>query len=196
MASVLRNLESLKFSCKVEDLEDLENFEFSTVVTGTNKDFLPKDKPYASREHREEARVKAAKVFEDKKYYVWCALVRCLDAKSVLFPRNQKVDVPAAWGTSCERFRSYERPRLEHLIGKLTSHRNESAETVLEYITRAKDLHYNLRQIGEAMSEQMIISILLKGLPKEYKTFITMAKFSKDRNDLEEIKRDLVNFEF
>ena len=42
----------------------------------------------------------------------------------------------------------------------------------------------------------MFIFILLKGLPKEYKTFVTIAKFSKDRKDLEEIKRDLVNFEF
>ena len=114
----------------------------------------------------------------------------------MLFLRSQKGDGPAAWGKLCERFRSYERPRLQHLIKKLTSHRKESSETVIEYITRAEDLQYNLKQIGEAVSEQMFISILLKGLPKEYKTFVTMAKFSEDRKDLEEIKRDLVNFEF
>ena len=108
--------------------------------TETEEDFLQKDKPNASREHREEARVKAAKVSEEKKYHVWCELVQCLDAKYVLFLRSQKRDGPAAWGKLCERFRSYERPRLQHLIEKLTSHRKESSETVIEDNTRAEDL--------------------------------------------------------
>ena len=49
---------------------------------------------------------------------------------------SQKAEGPAAWGKLCERFRSYEQPRLQHLIEKLTSHRNKSVETVIEYITR------------------------------------------------------------
>ena len=67
------------------------------LYSNTNCD-EQKDKPNASREHREEARVKPANVFEDKKYHVWCELVQCLDAKSVLFLRSQKGDGPAAWG--------------------------------------------------------------------------------------------------
>ena len=129
MASVVTKLESLKFSGKDEDFVLFsEQFEARMYLlklrglllgTETEEDFLQKDKPNASREHREEARVKAAKVFEDKKYHVWCELVQCLDAKSVLFLRSQKGDGPAAWGKLCERFRSYERPRLQHLIEKL-----------------------------------------------------------------------------
>ena len=42
----------------------------------------------------------------------------------------------------------------------------------------------------------MFISILLKGLPKDYNTFVTLTKFSKDMKELEEITRGLVNFEF
>ena len=38
--------------------------------------------------------------------------------------------------------------------------------------------------------------MLLKGLTREYATFVTMVKFSKDKKDLEELKRDLINFEF
>ena len=155
MASVVTKLESLKFSGKDEDFVLFsEQFEARMYLlklrgvllgTETEEDFLQKDKPNASREHREEARVKAAKVFEDKKYHVWCELVQCLDAKSVLFLRSQKGDGPAAWGKLCEKFRSYERPRLQHLIEKLTSHRKESSETVIEYITRAEDLQYNFK---------------------------------------------------
>ena len=159
MASVVTKLESLKFSGKDEDFVLFsEQFEARMYLlklrgvllgTETEEDFLQKDKPNASREHREEARVKAAKVFEDKKYHVWCELVQCLDAKSVLFLPSQKGDGPAAWGKLCERFGSYERPRLQHLIEKLTSHRKESSETVIEYITRAEDLQYNLKQLGK-----------------------------------------------
>ena len=135
------------FSEQIETRMYLLKLRGVLLGTETEEDVLSKDKPTASREHREECRVKAAKVFEDKKYHVWCELVQCLDAKSVLFLRNQKGDGPAAWGKLCERFRSYERPRLQHLIEKVPSHREESAETVIEYFTRADYLQYILRQI-------------------------------------------------
>ena len=85
---------------------------------------------------------------------------------------------------------------MQYLIEKLTSLRKEPSETVVDYITRAEDFQYNLQQIGEGVSEQMLISVLLKGLTREYATFVTMVKFSKDKKDLEELKRDLINFEF
>ena len=81
--------------------------------------------------------------------------MQCLDAKSLLFLRSQKGDGPSAWEKLCERFRSFERPRLQYLIEKLTSLRKEPSETVVDYITRAEDLQYNLQQVGEGVSEQM-----------------------------------------
>ena len=41
----------------------------------------------------------------------------------------------------------------------------------------------------------MLISIILKGLPKQFETFSTIAKFSRDEKSLDELKRDLVNFD-
>ena len=35
----------------------------------------------------------------------------------------------------------------------------------------------------------------MKGLPKEFDTFVSLVKFSKDEKGLEELKKDLVNFE-
>ena len=45
------------------------------------------------------------------------------------------------------------------------------------------------------MSEKMLISIILEGLPKQFETFSTIAKFSRDEKNLDELKRDLVNFD-
>ena len=53
----------------------------------------------------------------------------------------------------------------------------------------------NLRLVDDGMSEKIIVSIFLKGLPKEYESFATLVKRSKDEETLKEIKRDLVNFD-
>ena len=49
--------------------------------------------------------------------------------------------------------------------------------------------------MNEGISEKMYISIILKGLPKEYENFTTLVKYSKDEKTLAEIKRDLINFD-
>ena len=41
----------------------------------------------------------------------------------------------------------------------------------------------------------MLISILLKGLPKQFETFSTIAKFSRDEKNLDELKIDFVKFD-
>ena len=70
MATVVPKLESLKVSGKVEAFVMVsEQFEVRKYLlklrgvlgTETEEDFLPKNKPIASREHRQEAFVKGAK---------------------------------------------------------------------------------------------------------------------------------------
>ena len=56
-------------------------------------------------------------------------------------------------------------------------------------------MQYNLDEVDEGLSEKMFVSIILKGLPKEFNTFCTLVKFSKDDKSLNEIKKDLLNFE-
>ena len=112
-----------------------------------------------------------------------------------MFVRSYKGDVPAAWKTLCDRFKSFERPRLHQRIEKLTSLRKDRKETIVDYITRAEDLQYNLSQVDEALSERIIIKILLKGLPKEFETFCALVQFTKETKGLDEVKRDLINFD-
>ena len=61
---------------------------------------------------------------------------------------------------------------------------------MIDYLTRAEEIQYNLEQVNEGVSEKMLISIILKGLPKQFETFSIIAKFSRDEESLDELKRD------
>ena len=66
---------------------------------------------------------------------------------------------------------------------------------MIDYLTRAEEIQHNLEQVNEGVSEKMLNSIILKGLPKQFEIFSTIAKFSRDEKILDELKRDLVNFD-
>ena len=111
------------------------------------------------------------------------------------FLRPHKGDGTRAWDVLCQRFKCFERPQLDKLIAQLTSLKKTSSESIVDYFTRADDMQSNLTVVNERISEKMFISIILKGLPKEYENFSTLVNYSKDKKSLEEIKRDLINFD-
>ena len=126
---------------------------------------------------------------------MWYELVQALDKPSVLFLRPHKGDDTRAWDVQCKRFKSFERPQLHKLIAQLTRLRKTSSESIVDYLTRADDMQYNLTLVNEGISEKIIVSIILKRLPKKYENFATLVKYSKDEKTVEEIKRDLINFD-
>ena len=69
-------------------------------------------------------------------------------------------------------------------------------ESVIDYITRAQELQSNLREVDEQVIEPMLISINLKGITDDFDNFVTICNLSKDEQNLDSIKRDLVNFEY
>ena len=81
------------------------------------------------------------------------------------------------------------------MISDLTSIRMKGNESEVDYIPRGEELQYNLDAAGEDLSEKMFVSIILEGLLKEFNTFCTLVKFSIDDKCLNEIKKDLLNFE-
>ena len=106
--------------------------------------------------------------------------MQALDKKSVLFLRPYKGNGSKTWGVLRKRFKSFERSRLQKLISELTTLKKNSNETVIDYLTRAEEIQYNLEQVNEGVSEKMLISIILKVLPKQFENFSTIAKFSRD----------------
>ena len=132
----------------------------------------------------------------DKKYKIWGYLVQCLDSRSILMLTNDcKGDGPKAWQLLRDHFNSTETPRLMNLLEKFTTLRLEPTESMVDYLTRAEYVSKQLELAGEKVPENILTSIVLKGLPSEYDYFKTVHDFSKDKASFAEVKKALKNFE-
>ena len=109
-----------------------------------------------------------------------------------MLTNDHKDDGVAAWKALKSHFSSTETPRLMNLLEKFTSLRLELDEGMVNYLTRAEYMSTQLDLAGEKVSETLLTSIVLKGLPPAYEYFKTVhdffAKFS-------EVKKALRNFE-
>ena len=120
---------------------------------------------------------------------IWCELVQALDKTNVLYLRAYKGDGPKAWEVLQAKYKSYERQRLQQLIEK-----HITSEHITEYICCAEACQNEVKQNGD-VTEKTLVAMVLKGLPREYETFVTLVKFSCESKSLDEIKKDLINFE-
>ena len=148
----------------------------------TVRDIEQKLEEGGSHEATTKAKERAENIMEDWKRMIWCEMVPTLE--NVLYLRPYKGDSPRAWKVLCEKYRSFQWPRLQCLIEKLTSLRKENSETVGEYVTRAEEYQYELKQEGEEVTEKILTSLKMKGLPKEFNTFVTLVRFSKEQREL------------
>ena len=131
----------------------------------------------------------------DKKYEIRAYLVQCLDSRSILMLTNDcKVDGSKAWQLLRDHFNSTETPRLMNLLEKFTTLRLEPRESMVDYLTRAEYVSKQLELAVEKLSENMVTSIVLKGLPSGYDHFKTVHNFSK-KGSFAEVKKALKNFE-
>ena len=131
-----------------------------------------------------------------ERYELWAYLVQCLDRRSVLMLTNDcKGDGQKAWEMLRNHFNSTETPRLMNLLEKFTTLRLEPSEGMVDYLTRAEHVSKQLELAGEKVSENMLTSIVLKGLPQEYDYYKTVHDFSKDKATFAEDKRALKSYE-
>ena len=155
----------------------------------TFADYVPSARPNAPRAEKDAAIAEGRDIFKEKQLQIWCELVPALPAlkkQSVLYLRPYKGDGAQIWDVLTKRFRSFERPRLQKLVSELTSLVKRDNENLIDYITRAEELQYNLNQVNEALSEKMFTSILLKGLPNEFDNFVTLAKYGSENKSFDE----------
>ena len=118
------------------------------------RNFLPSLRPNASSDQKQAVIDKEKEIFEKKQLHIWYELVQALDKKSVLFLRPYKGNGNKAWDVLRKKFKSFERPRLQKLISELTNLKKKSNETVIDYLTRAEEIQYNLEQVNEGVSEK------------------------------------------
>ena len=128
---------------------------------------------------------------EDKSDQIYCELVTYLDNESLMFIRHD-CKLPdgsgngvKAWKMLCGRFESKEKPAVMAITSQLTSLRLEADEKVSCYLSRAQELVSQLRNAGETMSDSLVNSFTLQGLPSEYESFVTMESFHPSSSSVE-----------
>ena len=99
-----------------------------------------------------------------------------------------------SWKLLKDCFKSRERPGIHQLLNKLTNLRMNSQESMCDYLIRTEELQPNLSKIGENDSDQMQCSVVLKGLPNSFASFVTVFKFSHEAKTFGDLKRVLLNF--
>ena len=116
----------------------------------------------------------------------WCELVliKCL-----------KPNGTAAWRELQNYFKSKERPRFHQLLNRLTNLKLDSSESIRDYLVRAEELQLNLSEVNENVSDQMLCSVVFKGLRQQFANFVTVSKYSHELKSFLDLKRNLLNFD-
>lgn len=129
------------------------------------------------------ARQEADEKLLDLQDSIYCELVEYLDAESLMFIRHD-AKLPdgsgngtKAWKLLCQRFASTDKPAVMSITAQLTNLRLSNDEKISGYLLRTQELVSQLVGAGENMSDSLINSFILQGLPNDFESFITMEGF-------------------
>ena len=128
---------------------------------------------------------------EDKEDQIYCELVTYLDSESLMFIRHdcKRPDGSGngfkAWKMLCDRFISKEKPAVMSITSQLTNLRLEGGEKVSSYLLRSQELLSQLRNAGENMSDTLVNSFVLQGLPIDFESFVTMESFNPSTSTID-----------
>ena len=120
---------------------------------------------------------------------VYGELVRVLDDKSLsLIIRDAKDKGKEALQILRDYYIGATKPRIISLYTELTSLEMAANEQVTGYMICAETASESLKTAGETISDSLLIAMILKGLPLEYKTFCTVITQRKEAMTFKEFK--------
>ena len=132
----------------------------------------------------------------DKNADAFAELVQCLDDRSLsLVIRDAKDDGRKALKILQEHYLGRGKPRIISLYTELTSLKMSEDECVTDYMIRAETAANSLKTAGETISDSLLITMVLKGLPSEFKTFSTVVTQKEKPMTFAEFKVALRSFE-
>ena len=132
----------------------------------------------------------------DKNAQVYAELIQLLDNTSLsLIIRDAKDKGKEALQILRDHYLGTSKPRIISLYTELTSLKITGDEKVTEYMIRAETAASSLKAAGETISDSLLVAMILKGLPLEYKTFCTVVTQRKDPMNFKEFKPALRSFE-
>ena len=132
----------------------------------------------------------------DKNAQVFAELIQFLDDRSLsLVIREAKDNGKKAMDILREHYIGKSKPRIISLYTELTTLIKGSEETCTDYLIRAETAATSLKNAGETISDQLLIAMILKGLPQDYKTFTTVVTQRDTPMNFTEFKVAIRNFE-
>jgi hypothetical protein len=103
-------------------------------------------------------------------------LVQCLDDRSfALVIREAKDDGQRPLEILRQHYQGKSKPRVISLYTELTTLKKTDNESIVDYVIRAETAATALRNADEAVSDAILIAMVLKGLPSNFKTFSAMV---------------------
>ena len=123
-------------------------------------------------------------------------LVQCLDDRSLsLVIRDAIDDGRKALEVLRQHYQGKGKPHIISLYTELTSLKKEENEPIVDYVIRAESFATALRNAEEAISDALLIAMVLKGLPREYDTFATVVVQREKQMTFAEFKSALRSHE-
>ena len=108
----------------------------------------------------------------EKNRRVYGELVQLLDDRSLsLIIRDAKHDGKKAIGILRDHYLGKGMPRVLNLYTQLSTLKMTEKEVVTDYMVRAETAVTSLKAAGENISDSLLIAMVLKGLPPEFKMF-------------------------
>ena len=119
--------------------------------------------------------------YHSKNSEIFARLTQFLDDKSLsIILRDAKDDGKASLKILREHYIGSSKPKIISLYTELTSMQLKDDENTTDYVIRAEKAVNALKNAGETISDSLIMSMLLKGLPENYKSFCTVVTQSKE----------------
>ena len=136
-----------------------------------------------------------AEVLEEENAEIYAELVQTLDSSSLaLIMRDGAEDGRKALEILREHYLPKGKPRIISLYTQLSCIVKMQSESVTDYIIRAETAASQLRDAGENISDGLLVAMVLKGLPKDFHSFITVIT-QEDEMTFQAFKVRLRNFE-